>query len=758
MKTGLGIQLALLLPVIILLYSPAATAADICQQARLQQRPCVALVLGGGGARGGAHLGVIEQLERQQIPVDLVVGTSIGAFIGGLYASGHSAGEIAARLENTPWADGFRDRVYRDEMPLRRKHKSDDLPVNLDLGVSEEGVRLPKGILSGQALAEILNGTFGPFANLKHFDDLPVPFRAVATDLLTQEEVILSDGSLVQAVQASMSLPGVVRPLELNGKLLVDGGVVNNLPISVARQLGVDRIIAVSIDSPLLRREQMESAFSVTEQLTSFLVRAGVQQQMQLLTERDLLLQPDLVNISMLDFGNIAQAVQSGRQSAIRFVQALADFSQPQKVYREWFSRFEQADAGAIKIDNIALQNDSRLSDELLLARLELQPGDFYTERSIRRGLRQMYGLDTFERITQQLTVDDNGETLLTVRAEEKSWGPGYMNFRLMFEDDFRNNHQYQLAAGYTRSNLSPWGAEWHSELALGSNKYLHTELYWPLADSGFYTEASYHHRRGTQSLQDARSLSAGELKNTENRLLLSTGWNISDHARLQLGWTLRDGKYLLPSLYASQIGTDTVSYQRNGPEVQFIWDTLNSRSFPTRGIRLASNYRFLNDDALGTEVSSKSSSTEVLVAKTWQQHTLRTRWRFDHYNADEDSFALEQFNLGGFLNLSGYPADSLFGSQIQFGSLVYLYRLTEQRISFFNAPLYFGTSLERGRVRKDLFGASGGADATNWLWAGSIFLGWDTPLGPLYFGVGMAEQGESDYSDAVYLSFGKHY
>ncbi|MDP2714517.1 patatin-like phospholipase family protein [Rheinheimera sp.] len=742
-----------------LVCSGVALADDVCQQARAQNRDCVALVLGGGGARGGAHLGVIEQLERQQIPIDLVVGTSIGAFIGGLYASGHSAEQIAQRLERTPWAAGFRDRVYRDEMPLRRKQISDDFPVNTDLGVSADGVKLPKGILNGQALAEILHGTFGIYADLKHFNDLPVPFRAVATDLLTQQEVVLSNGSLVQAVQASMTIPGVVRPLELNGKLLVDGGVVNNLPISVARQLGVDRIIAVSIDSPLLRREQMESAFSVTEQLTSFLVRAGVQQQLQLLTDRDLLLQPDLVDISTLDFDRINVAVASGRQSAIRFVQALADFSQPHKVYSDWFARFDQASKPAIAIDRLQLQNNSRLADQLLFDRLELKPGDFYTERSIRRGLRQLYGLDTFERVSQQLSVEEDGSTLLSVKAEEKSWGPAYLNFRLMFEDDFRNNHQYQLAAAYTRTNLSPWGAEWHSELALGSNKYLSTELYWPLANSGLYSSAGYRHRRDVLRLQDELQLSAGELKNIEHELQLSSGWNISDHARLQLGWVWRDGEYQLPAVYAAELLTSRIDYRRSGPQAELIWDTLNSRSFPTRGIRLASSYRFLTDKVLGSELNSTSSSTELLAAKSWQQHTLRTRWRFDHYKPEDDTgFALEQFSLGGFLNLSGYPAESLFGSQIQFGSLVYLYRLNEQSISFINAPLYFGTSLERGRVRKDVFGASGGADATGWLWAGSVFLGWDTPLGPLYFGVGMAEQGQSDYSDAVYLSFGKNY
>ena len=192
---------------------------------------------------------------------------------------------------------------------------------------------------------------------------------------------------------------------------------------------------------------------------------------------------------------------------------------------------------------------------------------------------------------------------------------------------------------------------------------------------------------------------------------------------------------------------------------MELIWDTLNSRSFPTRGIRLSSNYRYMQDAVLGLRSDSTSHTVEILAAKSWQRHTFRTHWRHEQYRADDvDILALEQYSLGGFLNLSGYAPNSLYGSEMQFGSLTYLYRLNQPRISFINSPLYLGTSLERGRVRKDVFGSSSGPDATDWLWAGSVFLGWDTPLGPLYFGLGMAQDSQSGQHDAVYLSFGQSY
>ncbi|WP_438863129.1 patatin-like phospholipase family protein [Neptunicella sp.] len=223
-------------------------------------RPCTALVLGGGGARGGAHLGVIRQLESQNIPIDIIVGTSIGAFIGGLYASGSSPDEIHKILTELNWGSGYRDRVYRDEMPMRRKHQRDEFPIRLDLGVDLDGIKMPKGVLLGQAMAELVVQAFGVQPDLAHFDQLPIPFRAVATNLINRDAVVLDSGSLVSAVQASMSIPGVVRPMQLNGLLLVDGGVANNLPISIAKQLGAERVIAVDIEAPLKTQDQLNSA------------------------------------------------------------------------------------------------------------------------------------------------------------------------------------------------------------------------------------------------------------------------------------------------------------------------------------------------------------------------------------------------------------------------------------------------------------------------------------------------------------------
>jgi|VirMetMinimDraft_7_1064189.scaffolds.fasta_scaffold09370_3 NTE family protein len=736
---------------------PVATEQKPC--ARVKGRPCIALVLGGGGARGGAHLGVIRQLEQQGIPIDLIVGTSIGAFIGGLYATGHSPDEIQSILEHLEWGTGFRDKVHRDEMPVRRKQQQDTYPIRLGLGLDSSGIKIPKGVLLGQAMAELILEAYGAQLNHSHFDQLPIPFRAVAADLTNRETVVMSHGSLLQAVQASMSIPGVVRPMELNGRILVDGGVANNLPVSVAKELGAGRVIAVAIDAPLLNKEQLDSAFAVTDQLTNFLVRQVVEQQIALLTPDDLLLNPDVAQIGTLDFEQLPASIEAGRLSAEQQSKALASFSYP-KQYPDWLAAHRAKQQSGIRVDHIELDNQSLLSDEVLLHRLTLKEGHIYDSKKLKEGLRQVYGVDTLERVSLQLEQNTQGEdTSLKVRAVEKSWGPGYLNFRFTMEDDFRNNRYYQLAASYTYTNISELGAEWHNELALGTDKLISSELYWPVFTPATFVSAQVQRENTILVLEDTQGLSLGDLSNKETSLTAKAGWNLSDHARLSSGWTDKDGYFRIPRSGVEDLGFDRLRYQREGPVLDFVWDRLDNPVFPSRGFRISANWQWLDDTALGQTRHSSSQSIEVQAARSFfERHILRTRWRFEDYNPGDPQVAVEQFSLGGLLNLSGYPKNYLFGSEIQFGSLVYLYKMSENRFSVFNSPFYLGASLERGQVHGNMIRLDSLANETDWIWASSVFAGWDSPFGPVYLGYGRAEDDINGRAYNYYLSLGQNF
>jgi NTE family protein len=741
---------------------PVAAETDMQQElpcAKVKNRPCIALVLGGGGARGGAHLGVIRQLEQQAIPVDLIVGTSIGAFIGGLYATGHSPDEIQHILDHLEWSTGFRDKVHRDEMPVRRKQQQDDYPIRLGLGLDSSGIKIPKGVLLGQAMAELILEAYGPVLNHNHFDQLPIPFRAVAADLTNRETVVMSQGSLLQAVQASMSIPGVVRPMELGGRVLVDGGVANNLPVSIAKALGADRVIAVAIDAPLLNKDQLDSAFAVTDQLTNFLVRQVVEQEINLLGPQDLLLSPDVAQIGTLDFDLLPQSVAAGKASAQQHSDVLASFAYPEQ-YPQWLAAHRAQQEQSIEVDRIELDNQSLLSDQVLLQRLALKEGKRYDSKKLKEGLRQVYGVDTLERASLQLEKNQQGEdTLLKVRAVEKSWGPGYLNFRFSMEDDFRNNRYYQLAASYTYTNISDLGAELHNELALGTDKLLSSELYWPVFTPATFVSAQVQRETTILSLEDTEGLSLGDLSNKETALTAKLGWNLSDHARLSSGWTNRDGYFRIPGSGVADLGFTRLGYDREGPLLDFVWDRLDNPVFPSRGFRISANWQWLDDTAFGRTFRSRSHSVEVQAARSfYERHILRTRWRFEDYTPGDPLVAVEQFSLGGLLNLSGYPKNYLFGSEIKFGSLVYLYKMSENRFSVFNSPFYLGMSLEKGQVQGNMIQVRSLANETDWIWASSLFAGWDSPFGPVYMGYGRAEDDINGTAYRYYLSLGQNF
>jgi NTE family protein len=739
----------------------AATSEDSLQQpcAKVKNRPCIALVLGGGGARGGAHLGVIRHLEQQAIPIDLIVGTSIGAFIGGLYATGHSPDEIQHILDHLQWSTGFRDKVHRDEMPIRRKQQQDDYPIRLGLGLDTSGIKIPKGVLLGQAMAELILEAYGAQLNHSHFDQLPIPFRAVAADLTNRETVVISQGSLLQAVQASMSIPGVVRPMELNGRILVDGGVANNLPVSIAKSLGADRVIAVAIDAPLLNKEQLDSAFAVTDQLTNFLVRQVVDQQIALLDAEDLLLTPQVSHIGTLDFDQLPASIEAGSLSAQKHSTALQSFANPEQ-FPDWLASHRAKQQQTIEVDQIELDNQSLLSDQVLLQRLALKEGKSYDSNKLKEGLRQVYGVDTLERVSLQLEqLPEGKDTRLKVRAVEKSWGPGYLNFRFTMEDDFRNNRYYQLAASYTYTNITELGAELHNELALGTDKLISSELYWPVFTPATFVSAQLQRKNTILTLEDSAGLSLGDLSNKETAATAKAGWNLSDHARLSSGWTNRDGYFRIPGSGAEELGFNRLSFQRQGPVLDFVWDRLDNPVFPSRGFRFSANWQWLDDTAFGQTNRSRSQALEFQAARAlFERHILRTRWRMEYYTPGDPQIALEQFSLGGLLNLSGYPKNYLFGSEVKFGSLVYLYQMSENSFSLFNSPFYVGASVEKGQVRGNMIRVESLANETDWIWAGSLFAGWDSPFGPVYLGYGRAEDGINSSAYRYYLSLGQNF
>ncbi|HTL91134.1 MAG TPA: patatin-like phospholipase family protein, partial [Steroidobacteraceae bacterium] len=284
---------------------PQSAAAAAPPGAAAPHRLRIGLVLSGGGARGIAHVGVLRVLEQLHVPIDAIAGTSMGAVVGGLYASGLSPDEIERTIRSMNWQDAFRDRPPREDLTLRRKQEDENFLVKFPIGIKGGKPVLPMGLIQGQGLTEMLRRLTLPVSRITSFDDLPTPFRAVATDLESGQEVIMGSGDLTSAMRASLSAPGVFAPVERGGQLLVDGGVSDNVPVDVARAMGVDVVIVVDVGFPLLPRNKLTSVTAISNQMLAILMRRKSEQELGHLGPHDILIRPELGDTSSFDFGNV---------------------------------------------------------------------------------------------------------------------------------------------------------------------------------------------------------------------------------------------------------------------------------------------------------------------------------------------------------------------------------------------------------------------------------------------------------------------
>ncbi|MYM64957.1 patatin-like phospholipase family protein [Pseudomaricurvus sp. HS19] len=704
------------------------------------ERPCVALVLGGGGARGSAHIGVIRALEEHGVPVDMVVGTSMGAFVGGLYASGKSPQELQELFEAADWNAGYRDDLSRSRIPNRRKRQLDDFPIHLDLGFSDGQIKLPKGVLQGQGMKGLLDDMLGYYPEFDSFDRLPIPFRAVAADAESGEEVVLSHGDLATAIQTSMSIPGVVRPIEEEGRVLVDGGVANNLPVSVARSLGAEVVIAVNIGSPGMNKDELQSGLAIMRQLVGLLTRQNVEYQKSLLTERDVLVEPELEGITTFSFEKSPQGIEAGYQAMQ--AQFAADPALQALAQPDYAAEHSQtAEVRDLYIDRVELDNQTRLADEYLLRRMGLESQGSYSLDEIQKGSERLYGQGTIARINTSVRSTDE-EEVLDVYVGEKDWGPGYVDFKMSFEDDFHSFSRYQLGASYRLTNLSPYGAEWYSTAEFGTDKVFTSELYWPMGNTDFYWDAALSLERRVSSYRE-EGKSFGDFTVTQHAVVGGVGWNLADSVDLLAGVTYGEGTLELPGLYTLfDPDLDELDYDQRGGVLRFNFDTLDHATFPRDGWKLNAQLARTRDTLDGEQDYTTALDSELNGVGSWRRHSVRTQLRYQSTINDDPLSLLGSFSLGGFLNLSGLEKNSVVGQHVRFVSLVYTYEMVENDFGAITLPLYLGFSAEAGNAwaNKD------DVDYGDLIVSNSLFVGWDSPLGPAYLAYGHSNEGDNSF------------
>ncbi|KHA60860.1 serine protease [Vibrio variabilis] len=749
------------------LWSVSALAQSEYQESEHSEpRTKVAVVLAGGGAKGAAHIGVLKALEEMRVPVDFITGTSMGAYVGGLYATGMSADEIESFIDTVDWNTGYRDRVNRSERRVRDKEYEDRYQLTTDLGLRWGEMRAPRGIVQGQGMLKILRETTGNLPPFVSFDDLAIPYRSVATDIIELEPVIIGNGYLVDAMMASMSVPGALPPYEVNGRMLVDGGVTNNMPVDVARELGADVVIAVDISTDYKEEDDFTTFLTVADQLSNYLVRSTTNRQAETLTDEDVFLRPDVGDMETTEFDKMPEAFRKGYQAAMQNRDLIKRYSLSSADYQKYVDDKEDARRNLrygdeIAVEDIVINNNSHYSKKLLENRLALEPGNTYSTKEIEQSVQDLYALDRFELVSYRYDEVDGNDTLV-IDVDEKSWGPNYVNFRFFLEDDFSTDSQYSIGMSTNFTDLNVHGAELRTNLEMGTDKMIEGELYSPFL-SGQKTFTTFK-LAYTKEKRNApfTGFEDTSLEATENYLPVSyTEW-VAEAAigyqqtlwrELKFGVRYTDGDGELSSL--PLLGD--VKFKRLGAFANYRIDTLDSFSLPTEGIYLDLNYLISRDKSVGTtelvtdqrvEDTSYEMSGVLKAAHSFSRHTLVANLDIGVVTSKNSSVPIDPREIGGFLHLSGIPRNSLIGQNKAFGSVVYRYRWFDNDFGLFTSPFYIGASAEYGGVWSD---PDLDYNDLPLYMAGSVFAGVDSPVGPIMFGYGRTER---NY-DSFYLIIG---
>ena len=721
--------------------------APIDAAEKLPEKPSkLVLVLSGGGARGVAHIGVLRVLEELHITPDLIVGTSMGSIIGGLYAAGWRPDEIEELIDAIDWENVFTDRVERKDLSFRRKQ--DDRPVMIQGRLHFDGFKpvLPSGVIQGQRLELILRTAEALSAGSSDFDRLPIPFRAVAADIATGEAVVLDSGSLATAMRASMSVPGALPPV-LHGKLeLVDGGIAANLPIGIAKDLGATEVIAVDISSPLLAEgERIGSFMSVYTHLNSLLTVSNRDQDVRLLGPDDLLIVPELGDISFISFDRLQEAAAIGEDAARLRIDELRRYVATEEKWAAFAARPRANPTAPIEIDRMRLENTSRVDDRLVLDELAVDPPETLDREVLGWDLLELYNTRYFGNISFHINELEEGARELVVETPPPPHGRGSLQVGLAFFDDFDGGDGYAIKARHRLLPVNRRGGEWQTLFRLGTTGGVTSEFYQPLDWAmNWFVAPSLEYKRGTQEIW-YEGLAIAEYSFKRNDARLAAGRVLGNWGELRLA------AFTAENRGSPRIGDPffpSVVERRGGGELTFRIDTEDSVVFPRSGAQVNAFYT-VSSDSLGAESEFERVWAAGSYAWSMGEFTLAPSLEYGENLKPAESF-FDLFFLGGLSRLSGLGLNELFGEKVALARLVGYHRLLHLDLAGMKIRFYAGGSLEAGNT----YSYEESVDLSSMMLSWSVFVGADTFIGPVLLAYGYAEGGR----DRIYFSIGHEF
>jgi NTE family protein len=705
-------------------------------------RPRVGLALGGGGARGIAHIAVLRRLEAMHVPVDCIAGTSMGALVGAMYASGMSVDEIEKTVLGLDWARLFDDSLERPERSFRRK-RDDELVISAPgVGISRKGVKLAGGLLAGERILLLFEDLVEPVSTIEDFDRLPIPFRAVAADINDGQPVVIQGGDLALAMRASMSLPGIFPPVAMGGHILVDGGIARNLPIDVVRAMGADVIIAVDVGTPLAKLDRSASALAITSQLTGLLTVGNTREQTATLAAKDILLTPalgELVTTASFDKGPEALAI--GKQAAEAASPRFAQLALDEAAYRQNLALRTGRQSTPPVVQFVRLDNQSRYRDEVILSRVQVPLGQPLDSAALEQSLLRVYGLNTLSQATYEV-LEENGRTGVVLHVGEKSQGPNYLELGLSASSDFSGSSSFDVRVGILHSPVNDRGGEVRYLLQLGDEPGLLGEYYQPFGARGrWFFAARGELESRTINLFDGDGNRLAEYDARQTGIAASAGTEFGNYGALLVGLRRYTGR---AEVEVGNPALPSFDFDIGEAYAEASLDRLDSAYLPRQGYMLRARYmRSLEE--LGADSEFAQFDLDGVFAREFGRHSLLAGLR---YHATTSGIAPIQsiYRLGGFSRLVGYRANELTGQN--YGVLLggYSYEIGK----LLGQEALAGVLLEYGNAWQRRSDMSLSAAELN----GSLYLGIDSWLGPILFGIGGRESGAQN----VFLEIGHRF
>jgi NTE family protein len=721
----------------ILIPQPAAAQAPAAAPA--VKRPRVALVLSGGGARGFAHIGVLRVLQEMRVPVDYVVGTSMGSVVGGAYAAGATLQELEATARNTDWDRVVADRPARDDLAFRRREEDLLLPSRIEFGVSSKGASLPPAAAGNAALEAALDKLLPPGTRNTPVSRLPLPFRSVASDLVTGELVDLVDTPLFMTMRASLAVPGVFAPIRINQRLVVDGGLVRNLPVDLARAMGADVVIAVNVGTPLAPEKELTSAVGVAQQMINILTEQNVQRSLQELKPHDILVSPDLAGVTFLDFARYESAIRAGEEAT----RALAARLAPLAIGADEYAALEQRRVStpvqgdsALRLARLEVHASGSINPKALAVQTGLKEGEAVTREDVRQAARTLYGRGDLARVETEVT-DKGQERSVVVRTTEAPWASNRVRVGLELASDFDDDNTYAIKLMHVKSNLNPLGAELRTVARIGTHREFGMQWWQPLAPgSQWYAASSLSTASAWGDVfHEGRRTSRVDYNVRSVNLVLGRG--LGDWGDVQLG-VARYSADVRPAI-PEDPSFETLRIFDTTQFVRYRLDTLDSPGFPTRGTLIDAQL----EHSRSSEGSEGLAQSEVVALSAFQLDKWAGHVYGEWARAQEGTAPRM---LGGFMRLSGTPVGSVEARSTALARLVMARK-------FASLPFTLGGAV-RGGFSLEVGGGYDHGDPEQkrkFKQAGSAFLSVDTRFGPAYFAAGATRGGDA----TLYLFLG---